>query len=38
MMPVVLVVEDEVDLSHLMRDRLKADGHEVVVAGSARRR
>ena len=28
----VLVVEDEVDLSELMRDRLAADGHEVVVA------
>lgn len=33
-MPLVLVVEDEVDLSRLMRDRLVADGHEVVVAGS----
>ncbi|HEX2647384.1 MAG TPA: response regulator transcription factor [Candidatus Dormibacteraeota bacterium] len=27
----VLVVEDEVDLSQVMRDRLVADGHEVVV-------
>jgi len=27
----VLVVEDEVDLSEVMRDRLVADGHEVVV-------
>jgi DNA-binding response OmpR family regulator len=33
-MPHVLVVEDEVDLSQLMRDRLAADGHEVVVAHS----
>ncbi|MFI5283617.1 MAG: response regulator transcription factor [Candidatus Dormibacterales bacterium] len=33
-MPLVLVVEDEVDLSHLMRDRLVADGHEVVLARS----
>ena len=31
-MSVVLVVEDEVDLSQVMRDRLVADGHEVVVA------
>ena len=31
-MSTVLVVEDEVDLSELMRDRLAADGHEVVVA------
>ena len=31
-MSLVLVVEDEVDLSLLMRDRLVADGHEVVVA------
>jgi DNA-binding response OmpR family regulator len=30
-MSTVLVVEDEVDLSQLMRDRLAADGHEVVV-------
>jgi DNA-binding response OmpR family regulator len=30
-MSLVLVVEDEVDLSHIMRDRLIADGHEVVV-------
>jgi DNA-binding response OmpR family regulator len=30
-MSLVLVVEDEVDLSHVMRDRLIADGHEVVV-------
>jgi DNA-binding response OmpR family regulator len=28
----VLVVEDEVDLSEVMRDRLAADGHDVVVA------
>jgi hypothetical protein len=27
-MSLVLVVEDEVDLSHIMRDRLIADGHE----------
>jgi DNA-binding response OmpR family regulator len=33
-MSTVLVVEDEVDLSHVMRDRLKADGHDVVLAGS----
>ena len=33
-MSLVLVVEDEVDLSQVMRDRLVADGHEVVVAGS----
>jgi len=33
-MSLVLVVEDEVDLSQLMRDRLVADGHEVVVAQS----
>jgi DNA-binding response OmpR family regulator len=33
-MSVVLVVEDEVDLSEVMRDRLVADGHEVVVAHS----
>ena len=31
-MSLVLVVEDEVDLSQVMRDRLAADGHEVVVA------
>jgi DNA-binding response OmpR family regulator len=31
-MSLVLVVEDEVDLSQVMRDRLVADGHEVVVA------
>ena len=31
-MSLVLVVEDEVDLSEVMRDRLIADGHEVVVA------
>jgi len=31
-MSLVLVVEDEVDLSEVMRDRLAADGHEVVVA------
>ena len=31
-MSLVLVVEDEVDLSQLMRDRLVADGHEVAVA------
>jgi DNA-binding response OmpR family regulator len=30
-MSAVLVVEDEVDLSEVMRDRLVADGHEVVV-------
>jgi DNA-binding response OmpR family regulator len=30
-MSLVLVVEDEVDLSEVMRDRLVADGHEVVV-------
>jgi DNA-binding response OmpR family regulator len=30
-MTAVLVVEDEVDLSEVMRDRLVADGHEVVV-------
>lgn len=30
-MSLVLVVEDEVDLSQVMRDRLVADGHEVVV-------
>ncbi|HKV88439.1 MAG TPA: response regulator transcription factor [Candidatus Dormibacteraeota bacterium] len=30
----VLVVEDEVDLSQLMRDRLAADGHDVVIAHS----
>jgi DNA-binding response OmpR family regulator len=36
-MSLVLVVEDEVDLSQVMRDRLVADGHEVAVAhtGSA---
>ena len=33
-MSLVLVVEDEVDLSEVMRDRLVADGHEVVVAQS----
>ena len=33
-MSLVLVVEDEVDLSQVMRDRLVADGHEVVIAGS----
>jgi len=31
-MSLVLVVEDEVDLSQVIRDRLVADGHEVVVA------
>ena len=31
-MSLVLLVEDEVDLSQVMRDRLVADGHEVVVA------
>ena len=31
-MSLVLVVEDEVDLSQVMRDRLVADGHEVLVA------
>jgi DNA-binding response OmpR family regulator len=31
-MSLVLVVEDEVDLSQVMRDRLIADGHEVAVA------
>jgi DNA-binding response OmpR family regulator len=31
-MSLVLVVEDEVDLSQVMRDRLVADGHEVSVA------
>jgi DNA-binding response OmpR family regulator len=31
-MSLVLVVEDEVDLSQVMRDRLIADGHEVLVA------
>ena len=31
-MSLVLVVEDEVDLSQVMRDRLVADGHEVEVA------
>jgi DNA-binding response OmpR family regulator len=31
-MSLVLIVEDEVDLSQVMRDRLVADGHEVVVA------
>lgn len=31
-MSLVLVVEDEVDLSQVMRDRLVADGHDVVVA------
>jgi DNA-binding response OmpR family regulator len=31
-MSLVLVVEDEVDLSQVMRDRLVADGHEVAVA------
>ena len=31
-MSLVLVVEDEIDLSEVMRDRLIADGHEVVVA------
>jgi DNA-binding response OmpR family regulator len=31
-MSLVLVVEDEVDLSQVMRDRLVADGHEVVIA------
>jgi DNA-binding response OmpR family regulator len=31
-MSLVLVVEDEVDLSQVMRDRLAADGHDVVVA------
>jgi DNA-binding response OmpR family regulator len=30
----VLVVEDEVDLRQVIRDRLVADGHEVVVADS----
>jgi len=30
-MSLVLVVEDEVDLSEVMRDRLAADGHDVVV-------
>jgi DNA-binding response OmpR family regulator len=30
-MSLVLVVEDEVDLSEVMRDRLVADGHDVVV-------
>ena len=30
----VLVVEDEVDLSQLMSDRLTADGHQVTVAHS----
>jgi DNA-binding response OmpR family regulator len=30
-MSLVLVVEDEVDLSHIMRNRLIADGHEVVI-------
>lgn len=30
-MSLVLVVEDEVDLSDVMRDRLVADGHEVAV-------
>lgn len=33
-MSLVLVVEDEVDLSQVMRDRLIADGHEVVVASN----
>ena len=33
-MSLVLVVEDEVDLSQVMRERLMADGHEVVVAES----
>jgi DNA-binding response OmpR family regulator len=33
-MALVLVVEDEVDLSHLIRDRLVADGHEVVLANN----
>ena len=33
-MALVLVVEDEVDLGQLMRERLVADGHEVVVAQS----
>ncbi len=33
-MALVLVVEDEVDLRQVMRDRLVADGHEVVVADS----
>jgi DNA-binding response OmpR family regulator len=33
-MSLVLVVEDEVDLSEVMRDRLIADGHEVVIAHS----
>jgi DNA-binding response OmpR family regulator len=33
-MSLVLVVEDEVDLSQVIRDRLVADGHEVVVAPS----
>jgi DNA-binding response OmpR family regulator len=31
-MSLVLVVEDEVDLSQVLRDRLVADGHDVVVA------
>ena len=31
-MALVLVVEDEVDLCNLMRDRLVADGHEVIQA------
>jgi DNA-binding response OmpR family regulator len=31
-MSTVLIVEDEVDLSEVMRDRLRADGHDVVVA------
>jgi len=31
-MSTVLIVEDEVDLSEVMRDRLVADGHDVVVA------
>lgn len=33
-MSLVLIVEDEVDLSQVMRDRLVADGHEVTVAHS----
>lgn len=33
-MPLVLVVEDEVDLSQVMRDRLVADGHDVTVVHS----
>ena len=33
-MSLVLVVEDEVDLSEVIRDRLLADGHEVLVEHS----